>query len=94
MLLLLSAVLTGCTPNCLDFENSTNAATTTAPSPRRAVEAWAPTARSGFSTDPASWTVSKAEPLMLVNGGESIEVAEAPAPRTGYFVISGGTCKP
>jgi hypothetical protein len=91
---LLAAVLTGCTPNCLDFENSTSSATTAAPSPRKAVEAWAPTAPDGFSTDPASWTPSKADPLVFVNGDESIEVAKATPPRRGYFVISGGTCKP
>ncbi len=94
LLTLLAIGLTGCTPNCLDFENSTSSRTTVAPTPRKAIEAWAPTAPNGFSTDPASWTVSKAEPLTFVNGDESIEVAKATPPRTGFFVISGGTCKP
>ena len=87
-------VIAGCTPNCLAFESSIASGAKGASTPRGAIEAWAPNAPSGFSTDPAAWKPSKSEPLVFDSGDETVEVIKATKPQSGYFVFSGGTCKP
>ena len=89
-----ASVVAGCTPNCQAFESSITAGAMGASTPRGAIEAWAPSAPEGFSTDPTAWKPSKTEPLAFVNGDETVELVKASRPQTGYFVLSGGTCKP
>jgi len=87
-------MLAGCTPNCQAFQASIATDAHGASTPRAAIEAWAPHAPVGFATDPSAWKPSTAEALTFDNGDETIEVVKATKPQTGYFVLSGGTCKP
>jgi len=89
-----ASVVAGCTPNCQAFESSIAAGAQGASTPRGAIEAWAPSAPEGFSTDPHAWKPSKAEALTFESGDQTVEVVKGTAPQTGYFVFSGGTCKP